>query len=174
VVAFSEAMLGLPEALVGLVPAGGGAAEMRKRTNGDAKQLCAAAANLAAGRKFMAAGARKVEYLRGTDVLAVNPDSLLFKALHADRDERPQVSWTPAPPMVAGMIDSEIEKMRSTNEIGEYGAVVAGELKQIFAKSASEAHALEMEIESFLKLMGKQRTHLRIRHMLETGKPVNN
>jgi 3-hydroxyacyl-CoA dehydrogenase len=174
VVAFSAAMLGLPEALVGLVPAGGGAAEMRKRTNGDAKQLCAAAANLAAGRKFMAAGARKVEYLRGTDVLAVNPDSLLFKALHADRDERPQVSWTPAPPMVAGMIDSEIEKMRSTNEIGEYGAVVAGELKQIFAKSASEAHALEMEIESFLKLMGKQRTHLRIRHMLETGKPVNN
>ena len=76
--------------------------------------------------------------------------------------------------MVAGMIDSEVEKLRSTNEIGEYGAVIAGEVKQIFVKSASEAHALEMEIEAFLRLMGKPRTHLRIRHMLETGKPVNN
>jgi 3-hydroxyacyl-CoA dehydrogenase len=147
---------------------------MRKRTNGDAKQIAAAAANVAAGRKFMTAGARKQEYLRGTDILAVNPDSLLFKALHADRDQRPHVSWTPAPAMVAGMIDSEIEKLRATNEIGEYGAEIAGEIKHIFSKSASEAHALEMEIESFLKLMGKQRTHLRIRHMLETGKPVNN
>ena len=174
VVAFAETMIGLPEALVGLVPAGGGAAELRKRTNGDAKQLCVAASNLAGGRKFMAAGARKMEYLRGTDIIAVNPDSLLFSALHANREERPHVSWTPAPPMVAGMIDAEIEKMRSTNEIGEYGAVIAGEVKQVFVKSASEAHALEMEIESFLKLMGKQRTHLRIRHMLETGKPVNN
>ncbi|MEO7454183.1 MAG: 3-hydroxyacyl-CoA dehydrogenase/enoyl-CoA hydratase family protein [Fimbriimonadales bacterium] len=174
VVAYAEAMLGLPETLVGLVPAGGGAAEMRKRTNGDAKQIAAAAANLIAGRKFMAAGARKLEYLRGTDIIAVNPDSLLFNALHADRDERPHVSWTQAPPMVAGMIDTEIEKMRSTNEIGEYGAVIAGEIKHIFSKGASEAHAMEMEIESFLKLMGKPRTHLRIRHMLETGKPVNN
>ena len=174
VVAYSEAMIGLPEALVGLVPAGGGAGEMRKRTNGDAKQLCAAASALASGKKFMAALARKSEYMRGTDVIAVNPDSLLFNALHADREERPQVSWTPAPPVLAGMIDTEIEKLRSTNEIGEYGAVIAGEIKHIFTKSASEAHALEMEIESFLKLMGKQRTHLRIRHMLETGKPVNN
>lgn len=174
VVAYAEAMLGLPEALVGLVPSGGGAAEMRKRTNGDVKKLCAAASALSSGKKFMSALARKSDYLRGTDVIAVNPDSLLFMALHADRDDRPHLSWTPAPPMLAGMIDSEIEMLRSTNEIGEYGAVIAGEIKHLFVKSASEAHALEIEIESFLKLMGKQRTHLRIRHMLETGKPINN
>jgi 3-hydroxyacyl-CoA dehydrogenase len=174
VVAFAEATVGLPEALVGLVPAGGGTAEMRKRTNGDAKQLCLAASTLLSGKKLMAAQAKKHHLLRNTDLIAVNPDSLLFMALHTDRDERSQVSWAPAPPMVAGMVDSEIEKLRASNELGEYGAVVAGEIKQIFVKSVSEAHALEMEIEAFLKLMGKPRTHLRIRHMLEHGKPVNN
>ncbi|MDQ2986632.1 MAG: 3-hydroxyacyl-CoA dehydrogenase/enoyl-CoA hydratase family protein [Armatimonadota bacterium] len=174
VVAFAEATVGLPEVWVGLVPAGGGTAEMRKRTNGDAKQLCVGAMTIAAGKKVMAAQARKSELLRGTDIVAVNPDSLLFRALHADRSERPQVSWTPAPPMLAGMIDNEIEKLRSTNELGEYGAVVAGEAKHIFVKSTSEAHALELEIDAFLRLMGKQRTHLRIRSMFEHGKPVNN
>lgn len=174
VVAHAEAIVGLPEVLVGLVPAGGGTTEMRKRTNGDAKHLASGAATLGAGRKAMAAQARKHEFLRGTDVISPNPDDLIFKALHADRTERPHVTWTTAPPMVAGMIDTEIDKLRASNEIGEYGEVLAGEVKQIFVKSESEQHALEMEIEAFLRLMGKQRTHLRIRHMLEHGKPVNN
>jgi hypothetical protein len=112
--------------------------------------------------------------LRGTDVISPNPDDLLFRALHADRPERPQISWTPAQPVVAGMIDTEIDKLRASNEIGEYGETLAGEVKQIFVKSESEKHALEMEIEAFLRSMGKSRTHLRIRHMLEHGKPVNN
>jgi hypothetical protein len=72
------------------------------------------------------------------------------------------------------MIDTEIDKLRASNEIGEYGETLAGEVKQIFVKSESEKHALEMEIEAFLRSMGKSRTHLRIRHMLEHGKPVNN
>jgi len=173
-VAHTEAIIGLPEVLVGLIPAGGGTAEMRKRTNGDAKQLTAGATLLAAGRKSMAAQARKSELLRGTDVISPNPDDLLFRALHADRTERPKVSWTVAPPMVAGMIDVEIDKLRASNEIGEYGEVLAGEVKHIFVKSESEKHALEMEIEAFLRLMGKARSQLRIRHMLEHGKPVNN
>jgi len=174
VVAHTEAMVGLPEVLVGLVPAGGGTAEMRKRANGDAKILASTAAMLASGRKEMAAKAKKCAFLRGTDIVSPNPDDLLFRALHADRSEQPRVSWSMAPPMVAGMIDTEISRMRAANEIGEYGEVLAGEVKHIFVKGQSEKHALELEIEAFLRLMGKPRTHLRIRHMLEHGKPVNN
>jgi 3-hydroxyacyl-CoA dehydrogenase len=174
VVAHNEAIIGLPETLVGLIPAGGGTTEMRRRTNGDAKRLCAAASALAGGRKFMAAQARKFDFLRSADVVTANPDSLLFRALHAERNELPHVEWTPAPPMTAGMIDAEINQMRADKELGEYGESIATEIKHIFVKSTSEAHALEMEIEGFLKLMGKPRTHLRIRHMLETGKPVSN
>lgn len=174
VVAFAEAMIGLPEALVGLVPAGGGTAEMRLRTNGDAKQICSGAVAVGFGKKAMAASARRCELLRATDVVAANPDSLLFHALHADRPERPATDWQPAPSMAAGMIDTEIEKAREANEIGEYGASIATEVKHIFVQSRNEEHALEMEVEAFLRLMGKPRTHLRIRHMLEHGKPVNN
>jgi 3-hydroxyacyl-CoA dehydrogenase len=174
VVVHNEAMVGLPEVLVGLVPAGGGTAEMRRRTNGDVKRMCAAAVSLAGGRKYLAASARKADFIRSTDLITANPDSLLFRALHVQREEPQQMEWTSTPPMVAGMIDTEIDKMTREGELGEYGEVIAGEIKHVFVKSTSEAHALEMEIEAFLRLMGKPRTHLRIRHMLETGKPVNN
>ena len=51
---------------------------------------------------------------------------------------------------------------------------MAGDIKQLFVKPKSEAEALEMEVEIFLKCLGRPRTITRIKHMLENGKPFNN
>jgi 3-hydroxyacyl-CoA dehydrogenase len=174
VVAHPEAALGLPEVLVGLIPAGGGTALMRKRTQGSAQAMCAAAVAIASGRKISPTEAKKIGHLRPADTIAANPDAVISGAVGADRPAEKAVAWAVAPAPLGGMIDNEIDKLRASGEIGEYGATLAAEVKKIFVKASSEQHALEMEIEAFLSLLGKHRTIMRIRHMLEKGKPLNN
>ncbi|MBA3725446.1 MAG: enoyl-CoA hydratase/isomerase family protein [Armatimonadetes bacterium] len=174
VVAHPETTVGLPEALVGLIPAGGGTALMRMRTQHDIHFLSSAAISLASGRKVPAPEGHKYHFMRERDELAVNPDQVTSRALTAGRPEEKSTAWLPAPAPLAGMIDSEIDKLRAGGVIGEYGETIAGEIKRIFVKARSEESALEMEVESFLNLLGKPRTQLRIRHMLEKGNPLNN
>lgn len=174
VIAHPEALLGLPESNVGLVPAGGGTALMRHRTQGDPKMLVQAFSLLAAGTKVPACVAKKANYLRETDECAVNPDQLVYKAVHSTPEILPPPVWLPTPPQARGMIDIEIERLRKEGTIGEYGASIAEEIKHIFTKPDSYQAALDMERESFLKLISKQMTIVRMKHMLETGKPLNN
>ena len=174
VVAHPEATIGLPEVLVGLIPAGGGTALLRKRTRGSAQAMCAAAIAIASGRKLSPVEALKIGYLRHTDTIAANPDAVISGAIRAGREAEKPVAWTNAPAPLGGMIDNEIDKLRASGEIGEYGATLAAEVKKIFVKASSEDHALQMEAEAFLSLLGKHRTLLRIRHMLEKGRPLNN
>lgn len=174
VIAHPEATLGLPEVWVGLIPAGGGTTLMRQRTQGDINAMRHAAILLAAGRKVMACDAFKAHLLRETDSIAANPDQITYRAINAERRTAVLGEWRPAPPPLAGMIDDDIEALRSSGEIGEYGAVLANEIKHIFVKAKSEEESLEMEIEVFLRALGRPRTMLRLKHMLEKGKPANN
>lgn len=48
------------------------------------------------------------------------------------------------------------------------GGMVAG------GTVVDEQHYLDLEREAFLSLAGEPRTHERIKHMLETGKPLRN
>jgi 3-hydroxyacyl-CoA dehydrogenase len=174
IVAFSESVLGLPETLVGLIPAGGGTTILRQRSQGSVASLCAAAITLATGKKVPAHEASKSFYLGESDKLASNPDQVVYSGISAARQDGGQIEWAAAPAPLAGMIDGEIEKLRSSGEIGEYGAVLAGEIKQIFVKAQSEEESLEMEVETFLRCLGRPRSIMRLRHMIDNGKPVNN
>ncbi len=174
IVADPEAILGLPESLVGLVPAGGGTALMRHRSQGDAKLMAQAFTLLATATKVPASAAKKSLLLRENDELIVNPDQLVYKAVHASPEPLPKPVWLPAPPQAKGMIDQEIEKLRSNWTIGEYGLTIAEELKRIFTQPDSYEAALEMEREAFLRLLTRPLTINRIKHLLETGKPLNN
>lgn len=173
-VSTADATLGLPEALVGLVPAGGGTALMRHRSQGDGKLMAQAFVTLASGAKVAGCVAKKSLLLREADLVVANPDQLVTTAINSKPEPLPPAVWLPAPPQAKGMIDQELEKLRQTGAIGEYGATIAEEIKRIFTKPESYEQALDMEREAFLRLLGKPLTIQRIKHMLETGKPLNN
>lgn len=169
-----EALIGLPEALVGLLPAGGGTAFVRMTSQGDAKRMAKAAMTVALGVKASAAAAEGTPYFRATDALLVNPDFMVHAAMNLAPGSAPAATWEPAPPPLGAMIESEIEAARSKGELTEYGSYIAEQIKHIFTKPTSEEEALEMEVEAFLRLLGNALTHNRIKHMIETGKPLNN
>lgn len=169
-----EALIGLPEALVGLVPAGGGTALLRMMTQGDAKRMAKAAMTIALGVKVGAAAAVGTPYHRETDVLLVNPDFMVYSAVNLAPTPVGAFNWQPAPAPLGGIIESEIEAARSKGDLTEYGAYIAEQVKHIFTKPASEEEALEMEAEAFLRLLGNALTQNRIKHMIETGKPLSN
>jgi len=169
-----DALIGLPEALVGLIPAGGGTALARLRTQGDAKRMVQAALMLGTGHKVQASAAEGSVFFRDTDALAINPDFLLHTAVHMAPTPPTSTEWQPAPPPLAGMIETEIEALKGKGELTDYGVHIAEQVKHVFTKATSEEEALDLEVEGFLKLIGNPLTHNRIQHMLETGKPLNN
>ncbi len=174
IVADPETTLGLPEVSVGIVPAAGGTTLMRIRSQHDAHLMTEAAIRLAAGRKSPAHQGKRHLYLRESDVLAPNPDQLLFTALQADPGQLPPVEWRPAQGPVAGMIEREIEVLKENGELEEYGVHLAQQIKHLFVKPTTYEEALDMEREVFLSLIGKPMTVARIKHMLDTGKPLKN
>lgn len=174
VVADPEALVGLPEALVGVVPAGGGTAILRMRSQHDVKAMVSACMTIAKGEKVPATAAKQRLFLRQKDVLIANPDQLLYAAIHADRAELPPLDWAPAPPPLAGMIDQQIQERRAKGEFGEYGVAIAEAVKHIFTKPANYQEALALEREEFLRLLGRPMTVARMKHMVETGKPLLN
>ncbi len=174
IVAHPETQLGFPEALVGLVPSGGGTSLMRLRSQEDLHQLNQVFRQLILGEKIPAHQGKEALFLRSTDRLLVNPDQLLFQAIHMPTEEERLPDWKPAPPPLAGILGETIHRLRAKGEIGEYGTFIAEQIKHIFVRPATLEQALEMEREAFLKLLGHPLTQARIKHMLDTGKPLKN
>ena len=80
---------------------------------------------------------------------------------------------------MASMIKDEVEPLGGF--IGEYDGRIGTAVARILAGGdvpagapISEAQLLGLEREAFLSLCGEERTLARIRHMLETGKPLRN
>lgn len=174
VIAHPEAVLGLPETAVGLIPAGGGTALLRYRSQGDAKAMAAAATLIIAGTKVNAPEAKKAFLLRDNAQIVRNPDQLHYVTLNASREKATDPVWSTAPPQLASMIEDSIESLRKSGEIGDYGVALGQSIKHVFVKPSTYEEALEMEREQFLQFLGKPMTIARIKHMLETGKPLVN
>jgi 3-hydroxyacyl-CoA dehydrogenase len=176
-VAAAESQIGLPEVRVGLIPGGGGTALMRLRHQESAKALVEVARMLATGTLAAnAPEARKLGFLRPTDVVCFHPDRLMAdsKAAALATVARPRAEWASVQGPVTGMIDAMLAEQRKKGELTDHDVTVSEEAKAVLAKSTSFEDALDHERRAFRALLAEGLTVARIRHMLETGKPLRN
>jgi 3-hydroxyacyl-CoA dehydrogenase len=177
VAALAETQIGYPEAKVGLLPGGGGCALARLRNQSSAKSLAEAARLLATGAVAANADeARKLGYLRREDATVYHPDRLLFEAklLALAAAPRREPDWSAVAGPVSGMIDKTLDDLQAAGEITNHDHLIGDHIKHVLAKPTSFEDALAAERKAFAALLREGLTIARIRHMLETGKPLRN
>ncbi|MCW5937472.1 MAG: enoyl-CoA hydratase/isomerase family protein [Fimbriimonadaceae bacterium] len=177
VAAHPETQIGLPEAKVGLVPGGGGVAMMRLRFQQSAKNLVEAARLLTLGVVATNADeARHLGYLREGDITVYNGDRLLTEAkrLALQAVAHPRQEWAAVAGPVSGMIDQMLDNLQKAGEISEHDHNIGDRAKHVLVKSTSFENALDNERKAFDELLKEGLTVARIKHMLDTGKPLRN
>jgi len=196
--AAAETYMGQVETAVGIIPAGGGTMEMTKRVServpDDAQTdllpiLRWAFETLALSKVSTSAeDARRLGFLRAADGMSVNADLLLAdaktRALALARSH-----YRPAPsPLIRvvgergyAALESVLHIMRTGNHITDHDVVVSRKLGYIMCGGpvpegarVSEAYLLDLEREAVLSLFGMPATQERMRHMLQTGRPLRN
>ncbi len=198
-VAALESYIGLVEAGVGLIPAGGGCKEFAIR--------CARAAEASATKDVMnflqpvfqtiamatvsrsARHAQELGLLKADDVVVMHAGELLHVArcnalAMADSAWRPALRATGIP--VAGRngiatLEMMLVNMREGGQISAHDyrvaraaavALCGGEIET--GAKVSEQWLLEVERAQFIELLKTPETQARIAHMMETGKPLRN
>ena len=200
--AAAEVYIGLVEAGVGLIPAGGGSKEVVIRANehaagGEDLDLFHAMKPLfetvaMAKVSTSAEEARGFGFLRPSDLISMNRDRLVAdaKATALELVREGYRSPWPSPDepsirvlgeqliagaklMIFGLLRGEF--------ISEYDAHIARKLAHVLAGGAlsapqlvSERYLLDLEREAFVSLCGERKTQERIALTLKTGKPLRN
>ncbi len=195
----AETYMGLVEAGVGLVPAGGGTKEMLLRAT-DA--LPASEELLPAIREVFhtisratvsssAEEARRLRFLGPADGITMNWERLAADAkqtaLAMVRDSfRPADSGPRSDIRVPGQaalaeFQVGIHIARRGEFISDHDALIAGKIAHILCGGklsgpavVIEQYLLDLEREAFLSLCGEPKTQARIEYMLETGKALRN
>ncbi|MDR7550613.1 MAG: 3-hydroxyacyl-CoA dehydrogenase/enoyl-CoA hydratase family protein [Armatimonadota bacterium] len=196
--AAAETYMGMVEPAVGLIPAAGGTMEMAKRAaercpddaQADLLPILRWAFETIAMAKVStsAEDARRLGLLRPSDGITINGDLLLADAKAAAL-ALVRSHYRPAPPApirVVGQrglaaIESMLHIMRSGHHITDHDVTVSRRLAYVLCGGrvpegtrVSAEYLLDLEREAFLSLLGMPQTQDRIRHMLETGKPLRN
>lgn len=177
IAAHPEANIGLPESKVGLLPGGAGACRMRLRHQTSLQDLVHGLLTLVRGQvSTSAADALHLGYLRRQDTIVSHPDRVLTdaKALALTAEARTMPIWKEMEGPLAGMIDQALNDAKGKGEFSDHDVFIGHCLKDIFRKPKSFEEALAVERERFLDLMREGLTVARVRHMLETGKPLRN
>jgi len=177
IVADAEAQIGLPESRIGLLPAGRGTALTRLYNQASPKRLSEVALTLTEGTISGGADhARALGYLRATDFTSYHPDRLIYEAKRVLLEEPapPRPVWTVSNGPLAGMIDRALAQGISRNALTGYDQTIGEKIKQIYAKSPTYVDALAKERTEFLDLCHRALTHARLKHMIETKKPLRN
>ena len=198
VVAHHEFYCGLVELGVGLIPAGGGTKELLMRAmnkvneDEDADPLpYLKDAFKTIGMAKVSDGApkaKKLGYLRDTDMIVMHRDLLLATAKQqaraiADAGYRP-----PAEPKIKLMgqtgksvLEVTLYIMTEAKWASPYDKVLAGKVAEIMTggdlsepQEVPESYVLKLEREAILECFHDERTHKRMEHMLKTGKPLRN
>lgn len=194
--AHAELYMGLVEAGVGLLPAGGGTKEMLLRFTQELAPYEEADPFEAVKRAFQliamartstsAPEARKMGFLRDGDGISMNRDFLIADAkrrvLELAPDYRP-----PLPPRIRvlgsealGNLRYAVWSFREAGEITDHDMKIGLEIAYVLsggegpAREVSEWDLLDLEREAFLKLLGTRKTQERIAYTLKTGKPLRN
>jgi 3-hydroxyacyl-CoA dehydrogenase len=198
--AAAETYLGLVEAGVGLIPAGGGTKEMLVRAMDKAPAdpeadpftfVKEAFLNIAMA-KVSTSGeeARKLGYLSAKDSISMNRDRQIADAKELALDLA-RSGYRPGKPRedVRVLGQSAFAKMklglhlmRRADYISDYDVVLATQLAKVLCgggeftspQLVSEQYLLDLEREAFLSLCGQKQTMERIQYMLQRGKPLRN
>lgn len=195
VVASFESYVGLVELGAGLIPAGGGCKEMALRAAQMSQghdlmsyllpyyqQITKAEVSLSA------TDAKRRGYLKATDIYLMHSEEILFAAIaqvHALKDSNykpPIESLFP----VAGSngiarLQTGLVNWLEGGFISQYDYHLALELAKVICGGpvdagtlVSEQWMLKLERETFMRLLTSAETEARMRHLVETGKPLRN
>jgi len=199
IVAAGETYMGLVEAGVGLIPAGGGTKEMARRlvspplhtapNSPPLPFLQKAFEQIALAKTSTSAlEAREMGFLTEDDRIVMNTEHLISAA----KREVSDLADGYTPPEHANTVYASGRTARAALEMGvktmqwahyasEYDGVIAGHVARILTGGnlslpqwVPEEYLLELEKRSFLELLNQQKTHERIEALLKTGKPKRN
>lgn len=193
VVASNETYIGLVEASVGVVPAGGGLKEMLVRANNFSnnidKYLQDYFTNIAMAKiSTSAQDAISLGYLKNTDTLIANSNELLDIAVSvannleycnftAPINKKIIVSGSRLYANLQSILVNYLEGQFISRHDYEISLNIANILTGSGVDSDLEVDAqwvLDHERESFINLLKTEKTQARIMHMLKTGKPLRN
>ncbi|WP_273842598.1 3-hydroxyacyl-CoA dehydrogenase/enoyl-CoA hydratase family protein [Rubrobacter calidifluminis] len=198
VVAAGETYMGLVEAGVGLIPAGGGTKEMVRRlvsreiTSSSVPPLPylqrAFETMATAKASTSALEARELGFLDEDDRVVMNADHLVHAAKRealelADGYVPPvrEKSVYAAGPAARAALELAVRTMQWGRYATEYDGVIASRLAWVMTGGditgpqwVTEEYILSLEKEAFLDLLGNEKTQERIAGLLKTGKPVRN
>ena len=192
----AEAYLGLVEAGVGLIPAGGGTKEMLARAmaelppNADSLPFVQRVFETIGFAAVSTSGpdAMRLGYLRDADGITMNRERLLADA-KAVALARASVYIPPQPrtavrvggPTVLAALKLGVHLAWRAGKISDHDALIGRKLAWILsggnvvgATTLTEQQLLDLEREAFLSLCGERKTQERIAHTLKTGKPLRN
>jgi 3-hydroxyacyl-CoA dehydrogenase len=195
-VATLESYIGLVEAGVGLLPAGGGCKELALRAAAQAnggdlfpflRRYFENVAKAEVGRS--AEQARELHYLKAGDRIVMNRAELLYAAKAevnglAEAGYRPPLRARNIP--VGGRTAIATLKVGLTNllegqYISEHDFLVSSKIAEVLCGGDVEAGSLvdevwllELERSCFMELLATEKTQARIEHTLKTGKPLRN
>jgi len=195
-VATLESYIGLVEAGVGLLPAGGGCKEFARRAVEDAKggdtlpflrRYFEAVATAQVGKS--AEHARELGYLRATDRIVMNRFELLYIAKQearamAEAGYRPPLRSRAIP--VAGRsviatFKAYMSNLLAGGFISDHDYLIGCKVAEVLCGGDVEAGSLvdekwllDLERRHFMELLATEKTQARIEAMLKTGKPLRN
>ena len=194
VASHTNIVVGLVEAIVGLIPAGGGCKEMLARwlDSEEAKDD----PHYAPLKVFDIIGygktatspveAEPMKYLKPEDKKIMNRNSLLEVAKEILKNNKDFKAPIEAKFNLPGKAVKEemnkiLEKLYNEKVILDHGLLVAQELAHVLSggdttidKTLSEDDLYKLELDAFMKLIETEKTQDRIKHTLATGKPLVN
>jgi 3-hydroxyacyl-CoA dehydrogenase len=195
--AHAELYMGLVEAGVGLIPAGGGTKELLFRFTEELVPYDEADPFEAVKRAFKviamattstsALEARTLGFLRPVaDRITMNRDRLIADAKARVLDLAPD--YVAPPPRTITALGKEALgnlmyagwAMREGGQITDHEVRIARELAYVLSggdgppRVVTEQDVLDLEREAFLRLLGTKETQERIAYTLKTGKPLRN
>jgi 3-hydroxyacyl-CoA dehydrogenase len=198
--AAAETYMGLVEAGVGLIPAGGGTKEMLVRAMDSLPSdpeadpftyLKEVFMNIATARaSSSAAEARRLGYLAARDSVSMNRDRQIADAKQVALDLA-KLGYRPGEPRedVLALGQPAYSKLKlgihlahRAGQISDHDVVIGTALAKVLtgggeftsSQRVSEQYLLDLEREAFVSLCGEKRTQERIQHMLKKGKALRN
>lgn len=196
VVAAAELYMGLVEVGVGLIPSGGGLAELTERVLKVDQTPANRFARLAklveqvstAFVSMNAYQAKAAGFLRETDVIVQNEEQRVYAALELAKfysqygyQAAKKYTYVAAGRDFKAIVESNLDSMRLGHFISDYDMEVGLAVADIVAGGdlprntyINHDYLLGLEKKNFLKLSGNQKTYERITHMLETKRSLRN